>query len=880
MAHIPTNLPIEITNKYSVVSNSFKLDKIVNAELDKYKNEPKDEINVIVGDDKQPDFIPQVKLCRWTDEVNFSVRLIDNQTGNETVTTATDKIKWAKGNLEIEYFDIPGGYKMLPYFKKKPKTNKVEFTMQSKGLDFFRQPPLTEEYQNGYSEEFKKEIVVTETQVKDLNGNVLVERPENVVGSYAVYHQTKGGMNDGAGKDYKVGKAFHIYRPHLIDANGLEAWGNLHIENGIYSVEIPQDFLDNAVYPIKSNDTFGYTSVGATGGTTGTGTCHGQVTTSGGVGNVTSISVYFTDYSQTDTQCGIYSVSGSTATRVDPQSSSRTDDHSADGWYEHTVSNAPITNTTYLIGVVGSTREGITRHDNGVGTNTFGTLSTGGFPASSTITFANGSQSIYATYTAASTRHTASCTSVATLTQYSSPSTNFINGFRITCNWWTSRSSVLSLVDTFNYPLRRFTKALTGAISAVDSLATTFFARISQVATIALTDTSSALRRFTQSLSEIIVLNRVIAAVHNYSEAISETVVFQEILSLVARFNTALSSNISLAEILSKIGGFRKTITEVISLADIVSSARSLVYSAIEAIGIADTITKIAGFVKSVSDTIVLTEIVSKINSFAQTLTDTIGLSDIVSSLRNLFYSATDTLGLTDIASAITTFVKSIVDTISFAEIVVANILTTFHSVVVTEVISLSETINKWGNFVKSVSDAISLNDAISWANNFLKDISETIASSEIVSITSNWWKALNEEIDLTEIFTKIQGRTETITETITMVDTKILMWIMSLTETIQLSSVLERVTSKWRLAISEVIELIETWEIPGTWWDNLTKHTSTWANQVKNTAVWSGLTKNTSAWSNQSKNTSTWTKQTKNTSTWTNVQGVRRRRE
>ena len=261
-----SKLPIEITSKYSIVNNAFRLDKVVNAELDTYKNEPKDEINVIVGDDKVPDtFIPQVKLMRWTNETNFSVRLKDTEYEKATITTDKDKIIWDKDNIKIEFFDYAegeGGHKMIWYLKSKPLTNKVEFSLQSKGLDFFRQPPLTEEYQNGYSEEFQKEIVVTETQVNDLEGNVLVERPENVVGSYAVYHSTKGGMNDINGKEYKCGKAFHIYRPHIIDAEGKETWGILHIENGIYSVEIPQEFLDKAIYPIKSNDEFGYHSDG------------------------------------------------------------------------------------------------------------------------------------------------------------------------------------------------------------------------------------------------------------------------------------------------------------------------------------------------------------------------------------------------------------------------------------------------------------------------------------------------------------------------------------------------------------------------------------------------------------------------------------------
>lgn len=252
-----------------VSANTFYQNRIKNHDIDVYTGNPKDEINIIVGDDKQSDkFYPQVKLQRWSNETNLSLRLVDTENGDEIVTTDIDKIKWSHGNIDIEYYEDASseiGYKMVWYLKKKPKTNKIEFTLQSKGLNFFYQPPLTQEYQNGYSEGFKKEIVVTETQVRDGEGNILVKRAENVVGSYAVYHQTKGMMNDVNGKDYKVGKAFHIFRPHIVDAKGAETWGILKIENGIYSVEIPQEFLDKAVYPIKSNDTFGYTTIG-TGG--------------------------------------------------------------------------------------------------------------------------------------------------------------------------------------------------------------------------------------------------------------------------------------------------------------------------------------------------------------------------------------------------------------------------------------------------------------------------------------------------------------------------------------------------------------------------------------------------------------------------------------
>ena len=273
----PTKLPKEITDKYSIVSNAFRHVKDKSVGLDS-KGKPKDLITVEIGDTKVSDFMPQVKLCRWgddeeTNEVNFSVRLKDEDTINTaTISTDKDKIVWEKGNIKIENYDFTedeGGYKFVWYLKSKPLTNKVEFTIQSKGLDFFYQPELTaEEIAEG------------------------AFRPENVVGSYAVYHQTKGGMNDSADKEYKTGKAFHIYRPHIIDANGAETWGNLHIENVIYSVEIPQDFLDTAVYPIKSNDTFGYTTIGGSDLTASTDSLQGSYFLSPGNGTITSITYY------------------------------------------------------------------------------------------------------------------------------------------------------------------------------------------------------------------------------------------------------------------------------------------------------------------------------------------------------------------------------------------------------------------------------------------------------------------------------------------------------------------------------------------------------------------------------------------------------------
>jgi len=265
----PNNLPKEITSKYSIVSNAFKFDKVVNAELDIYKNEPKDEITTEIGDTKQTEFHPQIKIQRWNNEVNCSIRLVTDEK-TPVVSTEVDKIKWVGDKTEAHFYPITegeGGYEFEVILREKPASNVIEFTLQTKGLDFFYQPPLTEEYKVG-DNYWRGTIIteVTETDVIGENGKVLVHRPENIVGSYAIYHQTKGGLNDINGKDYRAGQAGFIYRPKIKDALGEEVWADLNIDvgQGLMTITVPQDFLDKATYPVAIDPNYGYETVAGT----------------------------------------------------------------------------------------------------------------------------------------------------------------------------------------------------------------------------------------------------------------------------------------------------------------------------------------------------------------------------------------------------------------------------------------------------------------------------------------------------------------------------------------------------------------------------------------------------------------------------------------
>src|SRR3990167_2204688 len=251
--------------------------------IEQVKSDPKDEIKVFIGDDKQPNFEPQQKIERWSNEVNCSFRLIHNEVA-PTLTVEGDKIIWAGEKIEAHFYDLgisgehpEGSREFEVILKEPPKTNVVEFTLETKGLDFFYQPELTQE-----------EID---------QGNI---RPENVVGSYAIY-ASENKINYVGGKEYKCGKVGHIFRPKIIDSVGTEVWGDLHIENGILSVTIPHEFLNTATYPVRraAGLEFGYHTAGASSVNVTSEYDSGHSQT-GAAGNLTTVTVYTKRGGETD----------------------------------------------------------------------------------------------------------------------------------------------------------------------------------------------------------------------------------------------------------------------------------------------------------------------------------------------------------------------------------------------------------------------------------------------------------------------------------------------------------------------------------------------------------------------------------------------------
>ena len=220
-----------------------------------------------IGDRNASSFKPCFTLNRWDGECKLSV-FSDSEIDNGNLNFDGQIVHWDTANIAFKFYpkepeiieeEILGKVKKFRQneygalefeiiLKEKPQENEIRFSLDSKNLVFYYQPPLHPEHP---------------TWEAGRNGQPASIRPSNVVGSYAVYHKTRGNFHREEDADkYKTGKAFHIYRPRAIDSNGNAVWCDLLIEENQLIIRLPEDFYNQASYPVKIDPTFGYTSVG------------------------------------------------------------------------------------------------------------------------------------------------------------------------------------------------------------------------------------------------------------------------------------------------------------------------------------------------------------------------------------------------------------------------------------------------------------------------------------------------------------------------------------------------------------------------------------------------------------------------------------------
>lgn len=226
---------------------------------------------VEIGDKEAIDFKPHIKLNRWDGECFLAIKPAGEIEEEVEYEVEEEKVKCKykvkQGEFEFEWEtefyaleprvviakdkdgnDVPftqnelGGFEFEVFLKEKPPTNKIVLDIETQGLKFYSQP-----------------YEIAEDSIA----------PENVKGSIAVYHATRTNMHRGKAdaEKYKCGKAFHIYRPKITDAEGNWVWGELSIDEqaSTLTITIPQEFIDGATYPVVIDPTFGYTTLGTTG---------------------------------------------------------------------------------------------------------------------------------------------------------------------------------------------------------------------------------------------------------------------------------------------------------------------------------------------------------------------------------------------------------------------------------------------------------------------------------------------------------------------------------------------------------------------------------------------------------------------------------------
>jgi hypothetical protein len=418
---------------------------------DVYAFKTKDNGVIQIGTERHSPPKPYLKMDKWDGEVSLKVQMPfetgDNPTviGNKVRYSTADrnndlgfkiydfpKARAEEPRVDIDIYPKPadeqnedGGVEFDTILYEKPASNKIVFPIETNNLDFFYQPALNEENKD-------PDLTCTETECKDKDGNIINSRPENVVGSYAVYYANgkSGDFSQMGGKNYKAGKALHIYRPKVTDANNNSIWGELNIstESGTLTVSVDQNWLNNAVYPVTVDPTFGYTTAGSSNTTIMNSMAMGRYT--GVAGTLTSITASLRWYlfygPQPHVKLGLYTQSDSSkvfggATAIAPGSKN---------WYTESAGTGQTLSAVDYWLVAWGDNNDITylyRDSSGGSGGTYA-FAYGAWPSTVTVSTNAYKYSIYVTYADAATP---TPTPSPTPTPTPAPAVNFQGGINL-----------------------------------------------------------------------------------------------------------------------------------------------------------------------------------------------------------------------------------------------------------------------------------------------------------------------------------------------------------------------------------------------------------------------------------------------------------------
>lgn len=170
---------------------------------------------------------------------------IDTSMASESFSGGKVKVK--VGSVESSFEMSSGVLKINRTFDSAPLEAPRYRIKQSPDIFWFYQPELTIE------EKFEE-----------------YNRPDDVVGSYAIYCKNKGSIKRKTGEtvvNYQTGKLCHMFAPYWVDATGSQIKGSQNFDGKWLAFPLPPEkWLNDAIFPITLDPTIGYTTAGGTTG--------------------------------------------------------------------------------------------------------------------------------------------------------------------------------------------------------------------------------------------------------------------------------------------------------------------------------------------------------------------------------------------------------------------------------------------------------------------------------------------------------------------------------------------------------------------------------------------------------------------------------------
>jgi hypothetical protein len=608
-----------ITQKYQIADNTF---------FAVPKSNPRDKVELEVGDSKTAnEFLPQQKIKRWDNEVNCSLRLVHDEKSPEVITE-DGKIKWKGSKVEAHFYDIKndehpkGASEFEILLLKDPRTKKtgnyqVKFTVVDKGVEYFKQPMERKQHPNGHW-----------------------SCDENVLGSYAVYAK-ENKINWTGGKEYKCGKVGHIYRPRIEDSAGKWVWGDLNIANGFLTVDIPQEFLDKAVYPVKhaAGLTFGYTTAGSYGSFSGTANAaYGSMVSSAVSSNATVDSISAYTYSVLGYSMKGFVTASNLAILTNGVGGVVTVPYPS-VWATSVYSTKPsvVSGSNYYPFVIFSGNSCGIYYDNGSGNNSLAsgsnnyTTPTNPNPGGG---YDGVKYSIYATYTAAPI--TKELAETVTHTDE--------------CRKQNSRyflETVSHLSSLINQASRTFLETVNHTSSLIKLLGRI----LSETAN----HTSSVIKQNGRTLSDTVTHTDVFSSIKSKFSTLTDTVTYTS--SLIKQNGRTILETVTHTDTFSKVKTFVRTMTETVNhTASVIKGVGRTIF---------DIVNHASSFIKQNSRTLLEatthTSTFSSIVSRVRTLTETVNHADSLIKMcgRTISETANHT------ANAIKQFSKTVLETVN-----------------------------------------------------------------------------------------------------------------------------------------------------------------------------------------------------------------------